>query len=251
MPREGTLWREGEDTIHDPKLEKTAMNKKQKRQNFWFYHKWHVIIALAVVIIGGYFIYDVLHKTEYDYTIGLITEESVPTDIVGRMENLISEKGEDLNGDGQVLVHIENYIVASEGESAAIPNMQMASVTKLMSDMSSMQSVIFFTDDKSFQRYQKDSTAFSYLDGTTPKDGADDYDKMRLPWEDLTALSAGDWTFYGKDTDGNDIPVDVSGDMKNLSASLRVFEGTDFAKDEAKASYYQKNVELLKALQGK
>ena len=251
MPREGTLWREGEDTIHDPKLEKLDMTKKQKRQNFWFYYKWHVIIGVLVVLVGGFLIYDLLDRTEYDYTIGLMTEESVPIDVVSRMETLIAEKGEDLNGDGQVLVHVENYVIVPEDGDANDPYVQMASMTKLSSDVSTMQSVLFFSDEKSFEKFQnEESPTFSYLDGTTPKNGADDYENMRLPWEEITALSSADWTFEGKDDSGNAVTYDVSDGMKEFSLSIRVIEGTQFADDEAKQTYYQKNIELLNRLKG-
>jgi len=40
MSREHLLLHTGEDTIHDPKIEKKNLSPKDKRKNFWFYHKW-------------------------------------------------------------------------------------------------------------------------------------------------------------------------------------------------------------------
>ena len=45
MSREHLLLHTGEDTIHDPKIEKKNLSPKDKRKNFWFYHKWHIVIV--------------------------------------------------------------------------------------------------------------------------------------------------------------------------------------------------------------
>ena len=41
MARDRYLWNAGEDTIHGPSKEQKVTTKKQKRENFWFYHKFN------------------------------------------------------------------------------------------------------------------------------------------------------------------------------------------------------------------
>ena len=53
MSREHLLLHTGEDTIHDPKIEKKNLSPKDKRKNFWFYHKWHIVIVLVVLVFAA------------------------------------------------------------------------------------------------------------------------------------------------------------------------------------------------------
>ena len=58
MARERYLLGAGEDTIHSGVIElKTA---KDKRANWWFYHKNHLIIGIIMTIVVGSLIYSIV-----------------------------------------------------------------------------------------------------------------------------------------------------------------------------------------------
>ena len=79
--------------------------KKQRRQNWWHYHKWHVILGLAAVCIAG---------------------------------NL----GTDCNGDGKIVVQVNQYLSAQEDVMYAA-----ASNVRLMADLDACESYFFLLED--------------------------------------------------------------------------------------------------------
>ena len=49
-----------------PEQPKHEMTGKEKRENFWFYHKWHVIVGIVAAVLltagGGVFLFLYLKK---------------------------------------------------------------------------------------------------------------------------------------------------------------------------------------------
>ncbi len=244
---EKLLWNAGEDTIHDPSRMKMEMTPQQKRQNFWFYHKVHVIVGIVVLFVIGFFIYDIVTKVDPDYSIGIISNTNYPESVIGKMEEEFAAIGEDLNGDGKVVVSVMQYTMTDPNAENAVvdPNMQMASQTKLAADMSTCQSILFLVDDYNFKNFQENQQLFSYLDGTVPEEGATDYENMKISWTDSKFLSGMDLGAYVAEADGKQYSVSYQDFVKNLSLCLRTFYDTQFAEDESKISYYNKCIELF------
>ena len=48
------------------------LTKKQRRQNWWHYHKWHVLIGVAVVLIGADWGWNILTQVTPDYQIAYV-----------------------------------------------------------------------------------------------------------------------------------------------------------------------------------
>lgn len=234
MARERYLLHAGEEEINRPGAEKKADTKKLKWDNFWYYHKLHVIIGLCVVVLGGFFIHDLTSKVNPDYQIALITQQSYPEETTDALQNEIAKYGKDLNSDGKVIVQISNYVITDTTSSGVTdPNMQMAGITRLTADLSTGQSIILITDDASFQSQQKQSQLFAYLDGSKPKDGATDFDKMRIALNDCKTLSAS-----------------ASG-TKELSMSLRVYQDTEASSKKGTETYYAASQKLFNELKAK
>ena len=84
MSREHLLLHTGEDTIHDPKIEKKNLSPKDKRKNFWFYHKWHIVIVLVVLVFAALLSKDFFNRVNPDYEIGLLTKTSFPEEAVNQ-----------------------------------------------------------------------------------------------------------------------------------------------------------------------
>lgn len=190
MARERYLLNADEEAINRPGAEIKADTKKSKWDNFWFYHKWHVIIAVIVVAIAVAFIHDMVSKVNPDYQIALMTQKAYPAEITDALQTEIAKYGKDLNGDGKVVVQINNYVIAQGSDTNKVDaNQQMASVTRLTADISSGQSMIFLCDDANFKNQEKSNSLFSYLDGAAPKAGATDYDKMRVSWDQCNKLT--------------------------------------------------------------
>ena len=129
MSREHLLLHTGEDTIHDPKIEKKNLSPKDKRKNFWFYHKWHIVIVLVVLAFAALLSKDFFNRVNPDYEIGLLTKTSFPEDAVNQLQEALAEKAVDRNNDGQVIVRVNQYVIVpgsgeeltSDGQAASAP----------------------------------------------------------------------------------------------------------------------------------
>ena len=162
------------------------MTRRQKWDNFWFYHKWHVIIGVAAALMAGLLVKDVVTKVEPDYTIGVLTTQSLPYSADETLGEKLATLCDDRNGDGKVEVQVLEYWIT---EDAIDPNTQMAMITKLMGDMQTGESMLFLTDDVAV--FEEKYGIFAYNDGTAPEDFENaDITGMGVAWEDCPALTA-------------------------------------------------------------
>ena len=76
MARERYLLNAGEDTIHDNEIK--LVTAKDKRKNWWYYHKRHLLVGIIAAAMVGSLIYSLVSQVEPDYTIGLLTSYSMP-----------------------------------------------------------------------------------------------------------------------------------------------------------------------------
>ena len=250
MARERYLLHAGEDTIHDPEAEKKAEQAEKtprgKWGNFWFYHKWHVLIGAAVVLVAAWIIVSTVQTVRPDYTVGLLSQTPYPDTVLDSLAQGLEKYGKDLNGDGKVVVQVAQYtlpapaasgagIIASGSGSAAQLNLQQIQVdqTKFVTDISSGTSMIFICDDKSFLQQEKSEKMFAYSDGSTPPANAADYEKMRIALEKCPKLAGMNLSYRNSGTAVNAKLTDV---MKNCSISMRCYKGT--AVDGKQDSYY-------------
>lgn len=61
-----------------PEQPKHEMTGKEKRENFWFYHKWHVIVGIVAALMVFSFVWEIATQVHPDYTIGILTTTGVP-----------------------------------------------------------------------------------------------------------------------------------------------------------------------------
>lgn len=238
MARDRYLWNAGEETIHRPGESEPPQTPHGKWENFWYYHKFHVLIAVLIVLLLIFLVRDLTEKHEPDYQIGILTETQLPEEVRSVLEQKLAAYGEDLNGDGRVLVSVNAYLIVMEdGKEISDPALQMASVAKLLSDLQEGDSMIFLTDDESFRAHQSTRQLFSNLDGTAPQAGKEDFSAMRVAWKDCKPLStlvtADDLTELSDE--GRQTALRQ---LDGLSASLRLFSGTALEQDAEKLAYY-------------
>lgn len=259
MARERYLVNAGEDTIHDPEAEKKAeeevRTKRGKWDNFWYYHKWHVVIGIVVaaVVIGS--VVSSLKTVRPDYSVGLISATAYPSDVTDQLGDEIAKYGTDLNHDGKVTVQVNLYQIADQIASSAAggsgassaaapqvdPQMAAAYQVKLAGDISAGTSMIFLTDEKSFLQQEKAGDhIFAYTDGSTPKDGATDYGRMRAPISKCPKLKNLKVTY--QTTEGS-ADVKLTDILKDGALSLRVYQGTGI--DGKQDDYYKASKALF------
>ena len=120
---------------------------RKKIQNFWFYYKIPFLVGLAVVFILGYLTVQKHTTVQPDYHIGLV--RTVPcTDMeLQGLKDTFTATGQDLNGDGEVLVQIHTYYVNLEdpAENAGVANAD--TIQALDADLIGNVSGIFLLED--------------------------------------------------------------------------------------------------------
>ena len=88
--------------------------------NFWYHHKWKVIIItfFAIVVIVG--VVQMVNKEKYDVNVTVATHTVYYTENVDAIERaLVSLMQADMNGDGKKKVQLNLYKIYSEEELKA------------------------------------------------------------------------------------------------------------------------------------
>ena len=108
MARERYLLEDTEDTIHQNPI--TPTTGKEKRQNWWFYHKVHLIVGIIAVIFAASVIWSFVSKENPDYYVAIMTEYMLPVDLQLDLEEHLEQYADDRNGDGEVAVALQYYL---------------------------------------------------------------------------------------------------------------------------------------------
>lgn len=215
--------------------------KQEKAANWWHYQKWYVIAGVVAVIIVAWIVRDVVFQVKPDYEVGYVGQSELPPDTVEALQTTLASFGEDLNGDGKVVVTVNQFTVDFNDSDNTDAYTQMAGVTKLSADLSTEKgSYLFLLQDP--EGFEAQIGALQYLDGTLPPDGSTDWEKMVYRWSDCPVLAGLDLGQYT----GLTVMDDTTGENQDLLADLYVgLRGNWREKEE---DTYQANLTLWQAL---
>lgn len=198
-----------------PEKPLTAQEQKKRSRANWWYYNWGIVTVAAMVIVGvAYVAHGLLTTVDPDYTVAVVTAEALPDEAVQRLQTALADYAEDANGDGAVIVQVNNYTWSAD---AALTDMngQMAGATQMNTDLSNGESKIWILEDpEGFEQ------AYGAL---SEKLGADWQTKL-IPWSDLPALSALELGSYNTAADGSQT-VDVQ--RRFAGYSVAVFDASD------------------------
>ncbi len=101
------------------------MTFKEKLENFFYYYKWHTIIAVIAVALIGYCVHSSLTSHEPDVYISYVSDVPVSSDTASKMEKSLAENSlmKDVNGDGVKRFLLDPTVVSmdtSDGSDYAI-----------------------------------------------------------------------------------------------------------------------------------
>ena len=198
-----------------PEKPLTAQEQKKRSRANWWYYNWGIVTVAAMVIVGvAYVAHGLLTTVDPDYTVAVVTAEALPDETVQRLQTALADYAEDANGDGAVVVQVNNYTWSAD---AALTDMngQMAGATQMNTDLANGESKIWILEDpEGFEQ------AYGAL---SEKLGADWQTKL-IPWSDLPALSALELGSYATAADGSQT-VDVQ--SRFAGYSVAVFDASD------------------------
>ncbi len=185
-----------------PRREK-EYSRKERWTNWWDYNlKWVILIGIAAAFVGYSFIGQYFFTTKADYNIAVVAPYYLPDDTVNALQTELAKYGEDLNGDGKVVVTLNTYTLDyssedTQTESAAY--LTMAGTTKLATDVQGGLSSIFIVYDPA--GFEDSTGTLRYLDGSLPVSGSDgDWWNMVYKWTDCPVLTSLDLGDYNADT---------------------------------------------------
>ena len=167
--------------------EKQELTKAEKRANWWHYNKYFVFAGIAVLLLVAWFVYDTQINVPAtpDLQVAYLGSKALSDKDVSALESALAEQLEDLNGDGQVLVQVNQYLITMEEDGYMT---LLAERTNLMADISNCDSFLFLMEDPAAAQ-----TAYGFLaypDGTEPEITDSVPEGLWLAWKDCPALTS-------------------------------------------------------------
>ncbi len=191
----------------------TERSAAEKRKNWWHYHKWYIllggVLALALADIGWHALG--IGETVPDYQIAYVGTNPLPSDTTKAVEAAFAVLGADANGDGKVVVKLNQY-ARTGGDSADAASYAAAAEVRLLGDIEKCDSFFFLLED--FETFQTGYDVLSRLDGSQP--APDESAELAVRWGDCPALSVFDLGAYSENLLGQT----VSGSSGELVADL-------------------------------
>jgi len=246
MSKESLLLHAGEDTIHSNQIE--LKTRKDKFKHWWHYSRFIVLGVVIIIIVVTSIILSVLNKPKPDYRVLLMTYEQYPNEMVDSVQDFLMTVADDRNGDGDVLVELNNYVLfideKNNGQYAF--DMYDAARTRYATDVYYGESMIYLYDSASFSALYEDQL-FVYNDGSTTEEGAKDYKNMMIP--------IGDCKLFAEEFDrhlnhalfGYEYSQEyIDGLLDPLYLSFRCTAGTIWEEDEEQMDYYYDSWDLYK-----
>ncbi len=187
MPSEYQKW-----IARDVKPEETyEMTPAEKRANWWYYHKFHVLAGLVVALLAAWLIGDIVtaKNREPDCRIAYIGTYRLPSGALEALETHLSTMVGDLDGNGKTILEFYQFQVDLTGEVTPDPNQQMA----LMAHMADNGYHMFLLESP--ELFQESFQLITYADGAWPEDVPDRQEDLWSRWADcpnLTALPMGE-----------------------------------------------------------
>lgn len=181
--------------------------KKRSRANWWYYH-WGIVAVAAVLAVAVIYVaHGLLTTVDPDYTVAVVTAESLPDEAVQSLQTALEAYADDANGDGAVIVQVNNY-TWSANASLTDMNGQMAGATQMNTDLANGESKIWIL---------KDPEGFEQAYGALSEKLGENWETQLIPWSQQPTLSKLDLGRYDTAADGSQ-----SVDIQNRFAGYQI-----------------------------
>lgn len=162
----------------------------KKWKNRWYYYKWYMICGIILLLIACNLIGSALGlwtKTP-DFQIAYIGKTELPPSTVSALEQAFASIAGDFNGDGEIIVRINQYIDGAINPDIDTAYYEYASEISLIGDISDCESYFFLMDNP--EHFQLEFQVLASPDGSCPDPGDYSIEDKVLLWADCPALSA-------------------------------------------------------------
>ena len=171
-------------------------------KNWWYYHKWYVIIGMillgiAIDLIGSAL---GLFTKSPDLQIAYVGKSPLPQDTASALQEVFTVLIEDFNHDGKVIVQINQYISNSSTTDVDTAYYQYASEITLIGDISDCESYLFLMEDP--QAFQREYQLLAVPDGSCPDEKDYSVEDKVIVWADCPILTEMELGSYSEMTMG-------------------------------------------------
>jgi len=208
--------------------EKVELTPRQKRANWWYYHKWYVLGGAVLLAVAVYLLARALGigETKPDYQAAYVGSAALPEDTAAALEASLAALGTDCNGDGQVVVRLNQYVLGDDTGDALYA---YAESTKLMADLDACDSYFFLLEDP--EGFQESYQVLRRLDGTDSDSGDSGAEDCCLLWSDCPVLRDLPLGGYTETLLGQEISGDSQELLSGLALARRGFWTEKTARD--------------------
>lgn len=119
-----------------------VLTPAERRKNWWHYHKWHVILGVAAVLIAADLACHAAAQVHPDYQVAYVGSVPLSEAEEAAWESRLAALGTDCNGDGSIVVELHQYLSAPEDAMY-----HYASNVQLMADLDACESYFFLLED--------------------------------------------------------------------------------------------------------
>ena len=195
--------------------QKKPYTRRQRLENWFYYHKIWVLAGLVCLWVVGSMLWNVLGigQTAPDYTISYVGRLELPQDCVTAVEKAVARFGEDLNGDGEVVVRLNQHVVTDNSYADNITYSYGAQIT-VLADITEGESHFFLLEDP--VDFQLSFQILANPDGSIP--ASDDFEALDkvFRWENCPALVSLELGTY----EDSYLDVTETGEIQNLLKDL-------------------------------
>lgn len=171
------------------RMEKKTYTRLQRLENWFYYNKLWVFAGAVILWILGSMVWNLLGigQTAPDYTISYMGRRKLPQDCVTALETALAQLGEDLNGDGKVVVKLNQRVVTDNSYADNMTYSYGAEIT-MLADITEGESHFFLLENP--VDFQLSYQVLANPDGSVP--GADDYEALDkvYRWADCPVLAS-------------------------------------------------------------
>lgn len=238
MARERYLLDSSEDTIHSNVIElKTA---KEKRKNWWYYHKGYLLIAVTAVAVVAYAVFSAATQPKPDYSVAVLSSFSLPDEVTSALEEHLSHYADDRNNNGKAEVKVISYTFSDMSS----PEANQASFIRFAGDAENGDCMIYLCDEKALDWLGESMAGFfQYNSGDPMPEGACDYENAMRPWESFQGLES----FAPEGTDSGWTSQQIQEICGKLNVFVRAAGSGPLWKEE-KLNYHADSLQLLERL---
>lgn len=123
-----------------------AEERKRRAANWWYYH-WGMVAVGALVILGVVYVgHTLLTTVDPDESVAIVTAEALPDETLDALRQSLTACAADRNGDGQVVVEVNNYTWDAH-PTAMQTDAQTAGAVRINSDLAQGVSTLWFVED--------------------------------------------------------------------------------------------------------